>query len=167
MKKGNAKIKSEDDRSEKMSDGIVDRRSSSIAFSWEDSPGVSKYFMRHQNFSSSNYHFNGEKIPAPPPCAAFRPSIIGKSSSLRDDPFITALIECTKSTTLGNSKRPHYEPIRKGSSKKSSYFCIFSCKQSLDDQVKVGNFVKLSNLPPIPKPRSRGRYRALTSEDDH
>lgn len=151
-----------------MSPGIVDiRRSSSIAFSWEDSPGVSKYFMRHQNFSSSNYHFNGEKIPPPPPCAAFRPPIIGKSSSLRDDPFITALIECTKSTTLGNSKKASID--NNGSSKgskKSSYFCmIFSCKQSLDE-VKVGNFVKLSNLPPIPRPRSRGRYRALSIVDD-
>ncbi|CAN4079812.1 unnamed protein product [Withania somnifera] len=144
----------------KMSDHT---RGSSIAFSWEDSPGVSKYFMRHKNFSSSNYHFNGEKIPPPPPLAAFR-------GSPHDDPFIAALIECTKGTALANSKRPlsDYEPIRKtnGSSKKSSYFCIFSCKQSLDE-VKVGNFVKLSNLPPIPRPRprSRGRYTALTSAD--
>ncbi|CAN4083063.1 unnamed protein product [Withania somnifera] len=154
-----------------MSHQIVDTRRSSIAFSWEDSPGVSKYFMRHQNFSSSN----GDKILPPPPFAAFLPPVNGKSSSLRcsprdDDPFIAALIECTKGTALGSSKRPltNHEPVKKkngSSSKKSSYFCIFSCKQSLDE-VKVGNFVKLSNLPPIPRPRSRGRYRTLTSEDE-
>lgn len=156
-----------------MSPRIVDiRRNSSIAFSWEDSPGVSKYFMRHQDFSSSNHHFNGEKIPPPPPCAAFRPPIIGKSSSLRDDPFITALIECTKTTTLGNSKRPCIDNNNNNNgsskgSKKSSYFCmIFSCKHSLDE-VKVGNFLKISNLPPIPGPRSRGRYRALSAVDDN
>ncbi|KAF3638940.1 hypothetical protein FXO38_22948 [Capsicum annuum] len=156
--------------------GIVDTRSS-IAFSWEDSPGVSKYFMGRQNFSSSNYHFNGEKIP-PPPCAAFRSPIIGKSSSMRgssrtDDPFIAALIECTKSINTGNSKRPptdHYEPIRKnndGSSKglkKSSYFCIFSCKEA-SSEVKVGNIVRLSNLPPLPRPRRRS-YRPLKRADE-
>ncbi|MCD7471041.1 hypothetical protein HAX54_011321 [Datura stramonium] len=161
-----------------MSHRIVDSGRSSVAFSWEDSPGVSKYFARHQNFSSSsNYHFNGGKIPPPPPCAAFRSAIIGESSSMRDspcdDPFIAALIECTKNSNVGNSKMPptDYEPIRKNNgsskgSKKSSYSCIFSCIPSSDHEVKVGNFVKLSNLPPLPKPRPRGRYRSLTSADD-
>lgn len=147
----------------KMSQGILDtRRRSSVAFSWEDSPGVSKYFMRHENFSSSSYHFKGEKILPPPPSAAFRPPIIEKSSSLRDDPFIAALIECTK---RNNTKRPSNNSGSSKGSKKSNYFCIFSCKQSLDE-VKVGNFVKLSNLPPIPGSRHRGRYTPLTSAND-
>lgn len=141
----------------------------SIAFSWEDSPGVPKYFT-HQKLSSS-YNFNVEKIPPlpAPPCSSRPPVSRGTSMrcSPRDDPFVAALIECTKS--VGNSERRpiDYEPRKNiGSSKgsKKSYLCIFSCKQSSDD-VKVGNLVTLSNLPPIPRTRGR-RYRALTNVDE-
>lgn len=140
----------------------------SIAFSWEDSPGVCKYFA-HQKFSSS-YNFNVEKIPPPPAPFVSRPPVSRSTSmrcSPRDDPFVAALIECTKS--VGNSERRpiDYEPRKNiGSSKgsKKSYLCIFSCKQSSDD-VKVGNLVTLSNLPPIPRTRGR-RYRALTNVDE-
>lgn len=148
-----------------------------IPFSWEDTPGVSKSMPQHDSLidptrrsSISNFpnfdSFSGLmalkcediKIPPPPPCQNLQPprrSISGKGIGRwqwQEDPFLAAYKECTKSSC--NGKLDANENKKKNVRARKNYKFMFSCRNSCD--VEDGSFVKLSNLPPIPRGRVKG-----------
>ncbi|MBA0686868.1 hypothetical protein Goari_014443 [Gossypium aridum] len=154
----------------------------SIPFSWEDKPGVSKsepkvnhydqdcpiglelYDLNQKNYvsdpsGSSSILVHEKKVPPPPPLSVQlkgSPSGKGGLKWWQEDPFLLAYKECTKSG--GNMKHLSSEAKEStGSSKLSRKKKItFSCKKSCD--VSNDNFVRLSNLPPLPKRRIRGLH---------
>ncbi|KAJ6678824.1 T22J18.15-RELATED [Salix viminalis] len=142
----------------------------SIPFSWEDSPGVSKFihtvdigqnavvnlsspilFPRDSGTSDkviSGSH--GMKIPLPP-CASANMEPPRRSKSMKgfrwwqEDPFLAAFKECTKNARNGR--------LSGESKKQRKSRLIFSCKSSCD--VQDDNLVKLADLPAIPRDRVR------------
>ncbi|MBA0845890.1 hypothetical protein Goarm_022235 [Gossypium armourianum] len=124
----------------------------SIPFSWEDKPGVPKSEPKVNHYDQDCpiglelYDLNQKNYVSDP-------------SGLKwwqEDPFLLAYKECTKSG--GNMKHLSSEAKEStGSSKLSRKKKItFSCKKSCD--VSNDNFVRLSNLPPLPKRRIRGLH---------
>ncbi|KAJ7944553.1 SWI/SNF-related matrix-associated actin-dependent regulator of chromatin subfamily A-like protein [Quillaja saponaria] len=97
------------------------------------------------------------KIPLPPcPLQPPRRSISGKGFKWQEDPFLVAYKECTKSeknsnkSTCDQNKKgvPNSKPRRRLINKS-----IFSCKTSCE--IRDDNFLKLSQLPPLPRDRGR------------
>ncbi|KAJ4844201.1 hypothetical protein Tsubulata_000882 [Turnera subulata] len=154
----------------------------SIPFSWEDSPGISKAAINHHqdcpmvvspvhsaslspssSVPSSMPPVSDVKNIPLPPCTKLEPP--RRSISLKgfrwwqEDPFLAAYRECTKD--VGNCKLPSERKksntAAAGSklTRRSTTKFMFSCKNSWD--VTEDNFVSLSNLPPIPRHRVRGR----------
>ncbi|XVF15393.1 hypothetical protein REPUB_Repub09cG0148900 [Reevesia pubescens] len=152
-----------------------------IPFSWEDKPGFSKsskitsygpqcpidigsYALNQTNPPSdagdglSKILVHDKKVPPPPPCSI---QLLPKRSisvkGLRwwqEDPFLAAYKECTKSGgngKLSSEARKHGDFKILGRMKKIT----ISCKNSSD--ARDDNLVSLSNLPPLPKDRIRGR----------
>ncbi|GAV69050.1 hypothetical protein CFOL_v3_12551 [Cephalotus follicularis] len=133
----------------------------SIPFSWEDKPGVSKIkhkecpIDRRLNLTSSHdLDKSLVKIPIPlPPCPLQTPQ---RSSSTklslgrrwwREDPFLAAYKECTKSK-MSSGKLGIESKASNGSLTRKSKL-IFSCKNSCD--ATHDNLVRLTNLSPLPK----------------
>ncbi|BFG35754.1 hypothetical protein CerSpe_220280 [Prunus speciosa] len=156
----------------------------SVPFSWEAMPGVSKVTNQdcptdfgdgalnclsaeEDSEDSPKKLVNNPEIKIPlPPCPILKaPSRSGSTKGFRwhveADPFLLAYKECTKSTsTLNNNsgKLPGSENNKKGFGAigcrvRKSRFNMFSCKNSCD--VREDNFVKLSQLPALPRDRSR------------
>lgn len=156
----------------------------SVPFSWEAMPGVSKVTNQdcptdfgvgalnclsaeEDSGDSPKKLVNNPEIKIPlPPCPLLKaPSRSSSTKGFRwhveADPFLMAYKECTKSTsTLNNNsgKLPGSENNKKGSDAigckvRKSRFNMFSCKNSCD--VREDNFVKLSQLPALPRDRSR------------
>lgn len=150
----------------------------SVPFSWEDSPGVCKVIYKDCPIDIGPHAINqssplspmlfpqgsdtptkvlahGIKIPLPPPCPKVEPprrSTSAKGFRLwHEDPFLAAYKECTKNAR--NGKLPSSTKNVESKVRKSSFF--FSCKNSCD--IKDDSLVRLSNLPPIPRDRVRGR----------
>ncbi|MBA0770313.1 hypothetical protein Gotri_018968 [Gossypium trilobum] len=154
----------------------------SIPFSWEDKPVVSKSEPKVNHYDqdcpiglelcdlnqknyvsdpsgSSSILVHEKKVPPPPPLSVQlkgSPSGKGGLKWWQEDPFLLAYKECTKSG--GNMKHLSSEAKEStGSSKLSRKKKItFSCKKSCD--VSNDNFVRLPNLPPLPKRRIRGLH---------
>ncbi|OMP01746.1 hypothetical protein COLO4_11612 [Corchorus olitorius] len=156
-----------------------------VPFSWEDKPGVSKvitHFDDHKcpidiglhehdppvilsppsdGGGSSKVLVQEKKVPPPPPCS-IQP-LPKRSTSVKglrwwqEDPFLAAYKECTKNGGK-NGKLWSSDQGRKNNgngSKARKKKITFSCKNTCD--VRDDNLVKLSNLPPLPKDRSRSR----------
>ncbi|XWS45112.1 hypothetical protein CRYUN_Cryun15aG0108800 [Craigia yunnanensis] len=145
-----------------------------IPFSWEDKPGVSKS-SKVTHFDEGLYALNqtpppsdaggsstkilvhDKKVPPPPPCSIQLPP--KRSTSVKglrwwqEDPFLAAYKECTKSEGKGKlSSESRKNCCSKLLIRKKKI--TFPCKNSCD--VRDDNFVRLSNLPPLPKDRIQG-----------
>ncbi|KAG6648839.1 hypothetical protein CIPAW_07G172100 [Carya illinoinensis] len=105
------------------------RAGSTVPFSWERKPGVSK--VTHQDQCPTE----GD-MPAPSRSSS-------KKGLKREDPFLAAYKECTKSIN-GNGKSP-----KNGVNLYSGFGKItmpdFSCRRSCS--VRDGNLVRISRLP--------------------
>ncbi|KAG2698920.1 hypothetical protein I3843_07G169200 [Carya illinoinensis] len=138
------------------------RAGSTVPFSWERKPGVSK--VTHQDQCPTEGDMVRIKLP-PPPCPSeaarvsahdfqilplppcpFQPAPSRSSSKKglkREDPFLAAYKECTKSIN-GNGKSP-----KNGVNLYSGFGKItmpdFSCRRSCS--VRDGNLVRISRLP--------------------
>ncbi|KAJ4714683.1 SWI/SNF-related matrix-associated actin-dependent regulator of chromatin subfamily A-like protein, partial [Melia azedarach] len=148
----------------------------SVPFSWEDKPGVSRLPAQECPLEKGLQPLNLEspvqpprpgascdpaeeilKIPLPP-CPSQQPprrstSLKGITGWWQEDPFLAAYKECTKKsnpTTSVSSKPNNNKKKKKKKSSKSVFSCKSSCEIRDDD-----NFVRLSNLPPLPKERIR------------
>ncbi|KAF9678161.1 hypothetical protein SADUNF_Sadunf07G0006100 [Salix dunnii] len=143
----------------------------SIPFSWEDSPGISKFIhtvdiglnpvsisspilIPHDSDTSCKVILgsHGMKIPLPPRASAnIEPPRRSKSLKgfrwWQEDPFLAAYKECTKDARNGR--------LSSESKKQRKSRLIFSCKNSCD--VQDDNLVMLANFPAIPRDRVRGR----------
>ncbi|KAL2456260.1 Uncharacterized protein Adt_46877 [Abeliophyllum distichum] len=133
-----------------------------VPFSWEEKPGLPK-FTHLQKSSTDNFKVDpvqGVKIiPVPsPPSGASQPprrSHSIKGMRWQDDPFLAALKACTKGVSRNHSRYPGgKEGQIKGNGNNSSK-SVFSCKQSCD--VESNNFVRFSNLPPLPRERCKAK----------
>ncbi|KAK6923931.1 hypothetical protein RJ641_010134 [Dillenia turbinata] len=145
-----------------------------VPFSWEDSPGVSKFihhevqkFQLHDlNLSSSLSPPSSDKcgsseeastkrikIP-PPPCAAQLPvrssSTKGSLRRHEDDPFYVAYKACTKSTKSGKLLSGEGSKIVVSSLVRNMF--AFSCKHSSD--VRDESLIRLPRLPPLPREKN-------------
>ncbi|KAB1998440.1 hypothetical protein ERO13_D12G076800v2 [Gossypium hirsutum] len=132
-----------------------------IPFSWEEKPGVSKssklthYDHQHCPIDSSKNLVHDKKVPPPPPFS--KQPLPKRSASVKgwrwwpQDPFLAAYKECTKSG--GNAKLTSDASRNGGSKLLRKKKISFSCKDSAD--VRDDNFVRFSNLPPLPKTRIR------------
>lgn len=149
----------------------------SIPFSWEDKPGICKTpnkdyplniinpkpFTKHQPSKNKNileFQQDKKKIPIPlPPCPTTQPpqrSTSGKGFKFQQDPFLVAYKECTKSekSCKFQSKNKKGVGFNNCVSLRRSC-CIFSCRSGMD--VKDDSYVKLSELPRLPKHRDRSQ----------
>ncbi|KAH1082499.1 hypothetical protein J1N35_022260 [Gossypium stocksii] len=154
----------------------------SIPFSWEDKPEVSRskpkvnyydqdcpiglgfYDLNQKNYvsdpsGSSSISVHEKKVPPPPPLSVQLKGSPYRKGGLKwwqEDPFLLAYKECTKSG--GNMKHLSSEAKESTDSSELSWKkkITFSCKKSCD--VSNDNLVRLSNLPPLPKRRSRGLH---------
>ncbi|EOX91752.1 hypothetical protein QUC31_003273 [Theobroma cacao] len=145
-----------------------------IPFSWEDKPGVSK--VTHyddqcpiviglcalnqtpspSDAGGSKILVHDKKVPPPPCTMQLVPKRSTSVKGLRwwqEDPFLAAYKECTKGG--GNGKWSSEGRKTDGSNVRKKKTITFSCKNSCD--VRGDNLVRLSNLPPLPKDRIRGR----------
>ncbi|KAL9158328.1 hypothetical protein ABFS82_08G060900 [Erythranthe guttata] len=145
-----------------------------VPFSWEEKPGVPKS-NRHQKSSSDHtclkiqpvydpmvgisYVHPQHKNIAPPPPAQNACSKARKSFCKRwklDDPFVTALKSCSKSSVDEYSNKGKNKYCGgKSSSNNNNISSVFSCKYSCDIVVVQNDddVFSFSKLPPIPKQR--------------
>ncbi|KDO78869.1 hypothetical protein CISIN_1g045560mg [Citrus sinensis] len=155
----------------------------SIPFSWEDKPGVSKITTPQECSLNQGLHALNLESPSPPPqpprTASSNPNSLSLSAEeilkiplppcpsqqpprrttsskgvigwWQEDPFLAAYMECTKSS--GSRQRKNSNPSCVGSKPKKKSKFLFSCKGSCETH--DDNFVRLSNLPPLPKERIR------------
>lgn len=130
----------------------------SIPFSWEDKPGISKV--------TTNQEHETMKIPLPPcPSKPPRRSTSSKDFKWQEDPFLVAYKECTKTVNNGklssSTTTTHgHDGVKKGcvviGSKLRKTKFMFSCKSSCD--AREDNFIKLCNLPPLPRHKIRSLW---------
>ncbi|KAK4260214.1 hypothetical protein QN277_003360 [Acacia crassicarpa] len=142
----------------------------SIPFSWEDEPGICKTPQGVNKFkspssSSSSLMFQAPsaaqslKIPLPPCPLALPPrrTASGKGFRWQEDPFLVAYKEITKSEKISGKSSAENNKKKVGgfswSVRKSK--SIFSCTSSSSEDVRHGNFLKLSQLPRLPRYTSR------------
>ncbi|KAL7141543.1 hypothetical protein ABFS83_08G060500 [Erythranthe nasuta] len=144
-----------------------------VPFSWEEKPGVPKS-NRHQKSSSDHtclkiqpvdyptvtircVHPQHKNIAPPPPqnaCNKARKSLCKRWKL--DDPFVTALKSCSKSSVDEYSNKGMNKYCGEGWSLKNpiNNSSVFSCKYSCDIVVRNDDDVfRFSKLPPIPKQR--------------
>ena len=134
-----------------------------VPFSWEDMAGVSKAVITNKK-SQRDIDLNALNLPPlvlPPPYQKpVQPP--RRSTSIKflwqeEDPFLTALKECTKSVKnyrATNCERRNgcVTGFKVSTSKFMNFSCMRSCEVEDDNMV-----MKLSNLPPLPRERSYWR----------
>ncbi|GLU20160.1 hypothetical protein SLE2022_363720 [Rubroshorea leprosula] len=129
----------------------------SIAFSWEDKPGIAKATHPDLPLHALNPTVTTQSLPLPPPCPSLQSPTPSRNTSLkglrlrREDPFLAAYKECTK--TVRNIGKLASESKKNGGLKVRKIKFSFSCKNS--SEVVEDNSVRLSNLPPLPKGKIR------------
>lgn len=148
-----------------------------VPFSWENSPGISKVTQKE---SPRPVGQETHKLP-PPPCPSDSPKVVGidlqiplppcmfqpplRSSSKkgikREDPFLAAYMECTKSVGHGKlDKNKH-----KGGAGRRLVWSLFefSCKRS--SGVKEDSLVRLTQDLPLDPSEDLWRWKRGMHKD--
>lgn len=113
-----------------------------IPFSWEDKPGVPKFHK-----SPTPLHRSFPELPPPPPSEGSVDETFQVERRLRRrhkkrtddvDPFVSALMECTKQQAAAMSMSKDGRPVRrKPAGYGSTYSCIKSCAVMADAQIAI------------------------------
>ncbi|CAK9137668.1 unnamed protein product [Ilex paraguariensis] len=137
-----------------------------VPFSWENKPGVSKVGAQDRREDDRKIAVKLPPPPCPPetaraasfhdlqiplpPCGFQAPlrSSSRKSVKNKDDPFLMAYRECTKSN--GKGKLSSRDDVGLGSKKNMSFF---SCKRSCS--VREDSLIRISQLPISKSQRER------------
>ncbi|XP_042510064.1 uncharacterized protein LOC122085636 [Macadamia integrifolia] len=145
-----------------------------VPFSWENKPGISKVLIHHEFPKESRAC--GVKLP-PPPCPSESTKVVlgqdlqiplppcpflqfpSRSSSRnglrqKEDPFLAAYKECTKSN---GSKRSG------GGSGVLMTMYMFSCKHSCG--VRDDGLLRFSHLPPIPRDKHKKEFKSFRPQE--
>lgn len=120
-----------------------------IPFSWEHKPGVPKLHK-----SPPTPHRSFPELPPPPPSEFSVDETFQVERRLRRrhkkrtddvDPFVSALVECTKQQAAAMSMSKDGRPVRRKPGYGSTYSCIKSCAVTADAQIAIPTRARQSN----------------------